>query len=114
MQVHRFAVGETVLYTETHIPDLAWKASYTVVACIRSDDAEPQYLIRSIHRVEERVVGEHELCRTPQPLRTSQWPENGLFDDVFDMDAANFNLPSIADRPFAPRRMGSLTGGRHV
>jgi hypothetical protein len=61
--VHRFAVGETVLFTERRA-GMEWKAGYTVVAHVEPDDLGLKYQIRSTNRSHTRTAHEHELSAT--------------------------------------------------
>jgi hypothetical protein len=103
MQAHRFAVGEIVLCAGRRHPDFTWKAPYTVLTCIRSDAAEPQYRIASVHRHEIRLAGEHELCRTPQPLPVFQQSRGEILAEeilaeLSCLQPANLNLtPSLME-----------------
>jgi hypothetical protein len=103
MQAHRFAVGEIVLCAGRRHPDFTWKAPYTVLTCIRSDAAEPQYRIASVHRHEIRLAGEHELCRTPQPLSVFQQSRGEILAEeilaeLSCLQPANLNLtPSLME-----------------
>jgi hypothetical protein len=58
--VHRFAVGETVLFTERRA-HMKWKAEYTVVAHVEPDDLGLKYQIKSTNRSHTRMAHEHEL-----------------------------------------------------
>jgi hypothetical protein len=60
MTVHRFTVGETVLRTELRFPNLIWRRSYTVVACLSSADLQPVGALHSDDG-DDRVASEHEL-----------------------------------------------------
>lgn len=109
MQAHRFAVGEIVLCAGRRHPDFTWKAPYTVLTCIRSDTAEPQYRIASVHRHEIRLAGEHELCRTPQPLPVFQHSRRQVLAELSCLQPANLNLtPSLMEISSpSSRRMAS-------
>jgi hypothetical protein len=114
MQVHRFVVGEIVLCAESRHRHFTWKAPYTVLTCIRSEASEPQYRIASVHRHEIRVAGEHELCRTPQPLSAFRPPREQFLDTLSCLEPANLNLtPGVGDhRMFRLQRPD--IGDRHV
>jgi len=114
MQAHRFAVGETVLFAENRHPHFTWKVPYTIISCIRMEAAEPQYRIASMHRHEIRTAGEHELCRTPQPLSAVRQPPEQFFESLSCLQPANVNLKSAVENPLAPwlQRLGS--GEHHV
>jgi hypothetical protein len=99
MHVHRFAVGETVLCVQRLRSEFAWKAPYTVLTCIRSEGPEPQYRIASVRRQEIRVVGEHELCRTPQPSSAFRQSPEQLLDALSCLQPANLNLAQAAAHP---------------
>ncbi len=58
--IYRFAVGETVLFTECR-DDVSWKAEYTIVAQIEPDDLGQRYQIMSTNRAHTRTAHEHEL-----------------------------------------------------
>jgi len=113
MQIPRYAVGETVLYNERRLSGCPWKVPYVVMAIVRSSSVEPQYLIGSSYRSHERLAGEHELCRTPQPLPTLRVPRGYSGNDAPGMSAANLNLPLLDDRS-SPRRYRPAAGGAHV
>jgi hypothetical protein len=57
---YRFAVGETVLFTERR-DGVSWKAEYTIVAQIEPDDLGQRYQIVSTNRAHTRTAYEHEL-----------------------------------------------------
>ncbi|QRM34129.1 hypothetical protein [Microvirga sp. VF16] len=114
MQVHRFAVGEIVLCAEKRHPHFTWKAPYTVLACIQSEAAEPQYQIASGHRHEIRMAGEHELCRTPQPLSAFRQSREQLLDALSCLEPANLNLTPGFDDALVPRPQHPDIGGHHV
>lgn len=59
-EVHRFAIGETVLFQERRA-DVTWKAEYTVVAHMEPDDLGLKYQIQSTNRPHTRTAHEHEL-----------------------------------------------------
>ena len=113
MQIPRYAVGETVLYNERHLSGYAWKAPYVVLAIVQSMSVEPQYRIGSCYRSQERLAGEHELCRTPQPLCAFRPLLGKSRDDASGMDPANLNLP-LHDDHLSPRRFRPAAGGTHV
>jgi hypothetical protein len=96
MPLHRFAVGEAVLYTRHRFfdpaSDLNWKSPFTVVAYLSSAGLVPQYRIRSAQESCDRVAGEHELSRTPQPQRAFLPLNAGFFEGDTDPEAANLNL----------------------
>jgi hypothetical protein len=101
MQLHRFAVGETVLYAQRRHPHFTWRSPYTIVSCIKTEGPEPQYRIASIHWREIRVAGEHELCVTPQPLPVAlQGPEYTL-EPWLCLQPANLNVGPFVERPLA-------------
>ncbi len=56
----RFAVGETVLFTERR-DDVSWKAEYTIIAQMEPDDLGQRYQIMSTNRAHTRTAHEHEL-----------------------------------------------------
>lgn len=114
MQSHRFAAGEIVLYNESRLPGLTWKAPYLILDCIDAKSAEPSYRIRSAHRSQERIAGEHELCRMPQPVPVFQRIQTRLCVDSFDGEAANLNHLAQARRSAMSERVGSRLGGLHV
>jgi hypothetical protein len=114
MQAHRFAVGEIVLCAERRHPHFTWKAPYTIITCIRAEAAEPQYRIASVHRHEIRIAGEHELCRTPQPLPAFQQSPGQFLDALSCLRPANLNLTPSLERPLSLRLQHSGTGGHHV
>lgn len=114
MQVHRFAVGETVLFAERRHSHFAWKVPYTVIAYIRMDAAEPQYRIASIHRDEIRIAGEHELCRTPQPIPAARQSPEQFFAALSCLQPANVNLKPSVGSPFTRWLQHPLSGRYHV
>jgi hypothetical protein len=96
MPLHRFAVGETVLYMRHRFfdltSDLNWRSPFTVVAYLAPAGLVPQYRIRSAQESCDRVAGEHELSRTPQPQRAFLPLNAGFFEGNTDPEAANLNL----------------------
>ncbi|WP_262270873.1 hypothetical protein [Microvirga yunnanensis] len=92
MQTHRFAVGESVLCAERRHPSFTWQTPYTVITCIQSEAAEPQYRIASLHRHAIRIVGEHELCRTPQPRPAARQSLQQCREALLCLHPANLNL----------------------
>jgi hypothetical protein len=114
MQAHRFAVGEVVLYAEKRHPHFTWKAPYTIVSCMSVEATEPQYRIASIHHHGIRIAGEHELCRTPQPLPAAQQSLEPFFEIPSCLQPANLNLDSIAKRPLVPWLQHSTSGAHDV
>lgn len=114
MQAHRYAVGEIVLFAEKRHSHFTWKVPYTIIACIKTDAAEPLYRIASAHRDEIRTAGEHELCRTPQPLPAAQQsPEQFLEAPPFH-HAANLNIKSALVRPLTLQVQQSEGRGPHA
>jgi hypothetical protein len=57
----------------------------------------PQYKIRSASESCDRIAGEHQLSRTPQPQRAFLQVNAGFSTDDTDPEAANLNLVSRAD-----------------
>ncbi|PVE21486.1 hypothetical protein DC522_26445 [Microvirga sp. KLBC 81] len=114
MQAHRFAVGEIVLYAERRHPQFTWKVPYTIISCIRTDAAEPQYRIASVHRDEIRTAGEHELCRTLQPLPAVQQSPEQFLEALSCLRPANLNLKSALESPLPARLQHSRSGAHHV
>ena len=102
MNAHRYNVGERVLYTKHRFSNLSWKAPYTIIRCLVSDCAEPQYQIRSALRSYERVAAEHELTRMALSAKAFRPAEiSGPLDFFSRDDAANLNmLPAVG----LPRR----------
>lgn len=113
MQNHRFAVGEIVLCTERRHPHFSWRAPYTIMTCIKAETTEPQYRIASVHRHEIRIAGEHELCRTPQPLAARQPPHGRILEALPSLQPANLNLKPALERPLSPCPQHSGTGEHH-
>jgi hypothetical protein len=115
MQIHRFAVGETVLYTEQRFPNLSWKAPYTVVTCLPTTGAQPQYQIRSDHRSVDRVASEHELSQTLQLDRAFRRVDGRSLEDCVASRDATQQLVPWADLPRTARhkndRRQELGGG---
>jgi len=103
MQAHQFAVGEIVLCVERRHPQFMWRAPYTIITCIKAESAEPQYRIASVHRREIRIVGEHELCRTPQPLPAFQQSPGQFLGALSCLQPANINLESAMKRSLSLR-----------
>lgn len=65
MQPHRFACGESVLYTEHRFPNLSWKEPFTIIDLLPSNGLEPLYRIRSMDRITDHLVSERALCSLP-------------------------------------------------
>ncbi|WP_445504586.1 hypothetical protein [Microvirga sp. G4-2] len=114
MQAHRFAVGEIVLFAERRHFQFTWKVPYTIISCIRTDAAEPQYRIASVHRDEIRTAGEHELCRTPQPLPAAQQAPEQFLKALVCPQPANLNRKSALERPLPARLQHARSGTHHV
>lgn len=114
MQAHRFAAGEIVLFFEKRHSHFTWKVPYTITECIKTDAAEPQYRIASVHRNEIRTAGEHELCHTPQPLSDVQPPPEEFLEALSCLQPANLNARAAFGNPLMPRLQCSRIGGHHV
>jgi hypothetical protein len=114
MQAHRFAVGEIVLFVERRHPQFTWKVPYTIISCIRAEAAEPQYKIGSIHGDKIRTAGEHELCRTPQPLPAVRQPPEQFLEALSCLQPANLNLKSALENPLPAWLQHSRSGAHHV
>lgn len=93
MRIHHFAVGDHVLYTEQRFPHLVSKQPYTIVGCLDSRRAEPQYQIRSAIRPYDCVAGEDELSRDASPMSAFREVDISEFLDGTGMnEPANLNL----------------------
>ena len=69
MQAYRFAVGETVLYTEHRFPNLKWKTPFRILGLLPFEAGEPQHLVQSADLTCDRVASEHQLSRRPLPQK---------------------------------------------
>ena len=114
MQTYRFAVGETVLFAEKRHPHFTWRVPYTIVSCIRTEAAEPHYRIASIHGSKIRNAGEHELCRTPQPLPAARQLPRRLLEALTGLQPANLNIKSSLESPLTLRLQHIKSGGHYV
>lgn len=114
MQAHRFAAGEIVLFVEKRHFHFTWKVPYTITVCIKADAAEPQYRIASVHRDEIRTAGEHELCRTPQPLPVGQQPPEQFLEALSCLQPANLNVRTALENLLVPWLQRSRGGEHHV
>lgn len=113
MQAHQFAVGEIVLCAARRHPQFTWRAPYTIIARIDTEAAEPQYRIVSVHRHEIRIAGEHELCRTPQPIPAFQQSPEQFLDALSCLQPANLNLnPAMGPPLFRASKFGGW--GEHL
>lgn len=113
MEAHRFGVGEIVLYAERRYSHFTWKVPYTVVSCIRADAVEPQYRIVSDRHPEILTVGEHELCRTPQPVPAVRQLPDQFFVIPPWLQPANLNREATVGHPLASWLQHSTGGGHH-
>ena len=112
MRSHLFAVGEVVLYVEKRAGQLAmWKTPYTILSYVRSDSLEPRYRIASARRPHAIFVGEHELCRTPQPQRAYHDQDRSFHDFMPNADIANLNEPLSYGSVDLPRQKLPLASG---
>ena len=115
MCVHRFAVGEVVLYAKKRTGQLLmWKLPYTILSYVLSEDSEPQYWIASARWPEAVIVGERELCRTPQPQQAFHEHDGSSWDFMPDADIANLNHPLSHGSPDIPWQKLPLAGGSYV
>lgn len=114
MTVHRFAVGEIVLFAERRHSQFTWKVPYTVISCIGTDAAEPQYRIASVHRNGIRTAGEHELCRTPQPLPAARQRPEEFLEALSCLQPANLNLKPALGSPLSAWLQHGRSGAQHV
>ncbi len=101
MQAHQFAVGEIVLRAEKRHPQFMWRVPYTIMTCIKTEAAEPQYRIASVYRHEVRIAGEHELCRTPQPLPAFPQSPEQFLGALSCLQPANFKPELTMERPLS-------------
>jgi len=93
MRSHHFVLGDHVLYTEQRFPHLVCKQPYTVVACLDSRRAEPQYMIRATNRPYDCVAGEDELCQDWSPMSAFREMDIlELLDGNGMKEPANLNL----------------------
>lgn len=115
MRSHLFAVGEVVLYLEKRAGRLAmWKTPYTILSYVRSDSLEPRYRIASARRPDAVFVGEHELCRTPQPQRAFHDHDSLYYDFMPNADIANLNEPLGDGSRDLPWQKLPLAGGSYI
>ncbi|HZH11871.1 MAG TPA: hypothetical protein VEZ24_16045 [Microvirga sp.] len=114
MQAHKFGTGDIVLFAEKRHAHFTWKVPYTIIACIKTDAAEPQYRIASVHRAEIRTAGEHELCRTPQPLHAVQQTPEQFLEVQSCLQPANLNCKRAFEDPLKPWLQNLEDRGHHV
>jgi hypothetical protein len=105
MLVHRFAVGEIVLYARPTLPDLTWKTPCLIAGCLSTPGPEPHYRVQPLDGGLARTAGEHELRRGPEPIPAAG-PSYAVLTGPLAVDrAANLNLahgPGVP-RPAEPR-----------
>lgn len=93
---HKFAVGETVLYTDMRFPHLMSRVVSKVTACVPSEGVEPRYTVKPNRYVACRAV-ERELSRPPSQVRSGFLDQFAL--GHFDSDdAANHNWSPLEQR----------------
>ncbi|MET0742439.1 MAG: hypothetical protein ABWY78_03625 [Microvirga sp.] len=115
MRSHRYAVGEVVLYIEKRAGQRGmWKTPYTILSYVRSDALEPRYRIASARRPDAVFVGEHELCRTPQPQQAYHDHDTPFHDFMPDAVIANLNDPLGQGSRDLPWQTLPLAGGGTV
>ena len=61
MTPHRFAVGQTVIYSQVRFPTLISGAECVIVRLLPTRFNGPEYLIRCESLASELIVGEQEL-----------------------------------------------------
>jgi len=93
MRSHHFSVGDHVLYTEQRFPHVVCRQPFTIIDCLDSRRAEPQYQIRSAAWPHDCSASEDELSRDASPMSAFREVDNLVLLDGTGMnEPANLNL----------------------